>query len=507
MRALLSAPLMGLRRLGEDLAIRGMVPMLIVSVAAAVFGTGYLWTSHVLPTKWVVVIQIGVALVSLAIASGRFERIFFVTMMTAIPINPDIFWHPTPPPPLGTEVLGISFIEILLIGLYAAWFFRIALERPSLRELWPIGTLPLLAMIGWAALSMVNAPRLDYALFLLAAFLKSLLWFFYVANHVRTPRDLRIVVTCLAVGLLLETAFCLAQHVAGQPLGLGFFGERLSAKQVELLASKVFRVGGTLGHPNSLGAYIAGVLPVMMAMCLAAVPKRLRMLAMAACAGGSVALVLSFSRSAWVAAALCFVLLVAWLLADRTRRNRVLPIALISVVICLALSAFAPLIKARWTEDDNGSTVSRFSQFRVTNQMIQAHPWLGVGLNHYTYAVHLYETYVVDNKRGMVYLMAGRVHNVLLMTAAESGIPILIWLSWFLLRVAWTGWCSIRRSRDELVRFALMGMLLGLFARILHDTFHTGNLALNPYLWVFTAILAASPRIVAAERAPSEAAV
>jgi O-antigen ligase len=385
-----------------------------------------------------------------------------------------------------------------------AWIIRLPLERPTFQQLVPPGSLPLMCLIGWAALSIFNARFPLYSVFMLVSLCKSVLWFLYLAAHVKTREDIRTIVICLSIGLLLETVFAAAQHVAGSPLGLDFFGERTKMKEVELAASQVFRVGGTLGHPNSLGGYVAGALPVVMALSLSEVPKRLRLLAIAASAGGTLTLILTYSRSAWLAGLLSFAVLVGWLLSNRQTRRRVVPIAVVAAVLCTVMAGFAPLIKARWTEDDDGSTTSRFSQFRMAGQMIEQHPWLGVGLNHYPALVHLYETYVEDDKPGMVYEHTGRVHNVFLLTIAESGIPMVLWLGLFLLTATWRGWRAITRSKDELLRFTLFGMILGLYAKLLHDAFHTGNLAINPFLWVFTAILIAGERIAVREAAAAK---
>lgn len=466
----------------------------IINAAAAgllavITALGLLWSTIHLSPSWIVVLIGGAALFTLAVASGRFERFMLGLLFLLIPINPDVNLHPIPDPPIGVQLLGVSVIDLILVALYGAWIIRLVTRADDARIEWPAGLGALVAFLGWGALSIINAREPALSVYMLVAILKCILWFFYLANHVKTRRDVELVMACLLIGLILESFFAFAQHAAGSPLGLSAFGERTQAKEVELDASRVFRVGGTLGHPNALGGYLAAVLPVAMALSLADIGRRFRALSVAAAACGSVALILTYCRSAWLAVALMVMVLIGWLLADRTRRRRLVPVFVVMTALCGVLGMFAPTIKARWTEDDQGSTISRLSQFRIAGLMISQHPILGVGLNHYTVVNHLYETYVDADKRGMVFIYPGRVHSIFLLTAAEMGVMSLLVLGWFLWVTCRRGLRKVAASRDELIRFACMGMMLGLAARIMHDGFHTGNITTITILWIFPALL------------------
>jgi len=480
--------------------------LLGVACAAAITAGALLLVLQIkLETKWIVAFAAALCSFWMIVATGRVDQVLYCLFFLLIPINPDVTVRDVPMSAIGAQAITISATDLLLIALYVIWLVQRMSQQESEERLWPPGATALVLLIGWAGLSIFNARDPSLGINLLVEMTKSFMYFFYVADRVKTRKDLKTVVICLMIGVVLESLFAFAQYKAGSPLGLDALGERSHAKEMELEDSNIFRVGGTLGHPNALGGYLAAVLPVAMAMCMAAVSNRDRLIYLGASLLGAVTMVLTFCRSAWVAIALAVMGLGGWLLGDRSRRGRMVPVLGVGILMCLVLAAFTPLIIARMTDNDKGSTMSRVPQYKVALTMIKAHPILGVGLNNYTRCIQLYETYVGGDRVGMVFTFQGRVHSIYLLTVGESGLPMLLFLGWFVWIVVRRGWRKIHEASDDLVHLALMGMWLGFGARFLHDGFHTGNLIENPFLWIYSALLISPYRFDDEEAPPAEA--
>lgn len=473
---------------------------LLVTLLAAASGMAVLWATKALEGKWFIAFVAGLSVFGAALASGRFERFLLGLLFLVIPVNVDIHFTLGTPRELlyylskGTQRLGFSAIDLILCCLYAAWIARLLVERRVSRRVWPAGATALACLIGWAALSLINARQPWLSFVLLADFVKAFLLFFYLANHIKTREDLWLVARCLIAGLILESLIACAQHLAGSNLGLQALGERRAPKEFVMGGEKMFRIGGTLGHPNSLGGYLATVLPVVWAIMMARLRLAWRLVVAAASVLGTGVLVLTLSRSAWLGAAVAAVALGGWWMGHDRRHSRLLPLLGFVAILVVTLTAFAPLIVGRWVEDDRGSATSRIPQMRIAWSIIQDHPIVGIGLNNYDTISHMHKVYIADSSTRALLsrqAIAIHTHNVFLLLAVEIGLMGLFFVGWFLWVVARRAWRRITTTPDELPRLILMGMALGLFARLWHDATHTGHLTTNIFFWIYPAILVA----------------
>ena len=471
----------------------------IVWLAALALGAVLLGSMRTMEAKWMIAIVGTLLFWGIAILTGRVERFLLGFLFFCIPLNADfqIFkevtvWHGINLP-TGTPQMGISVIDLTLMALYPLWIGRLLAGRRR-AVLWPGGASFAVGLIAWGALSMLNSPSLQLSFFLLFNYAKAFLLFFYVANNVRTREDFLLAARCLVAGMAVEGLIACAQQFAGGNLGLEALGERKVEKELEILADVRFRTGGTLGHPNALGGYLASVLPVALAMYLAPEGRdKGSFRTLIALGIGALALIFSLSRSAWLTAGLACIALLVWTAAQEKRRFRWQPVLGLLLLGGIAAIPFAPLISARWEEDDRGSTYSRIPQTQIAMEMIRNHPVIGVGLNNQGVTFHRYETYVVDPRtRGRVFEQKGRFHNMFLQMASEIGLVGFAWFAVFMASVVRLGWRRSRRCPDLQVRWVLMGVLFGLLARVLHDTVHTGEVAVTPQLWMYSGLLAAS---------------
>jgi len=210
--------------------------------------------------------------------------------------------------------------------------------------------------------------------------------------------------------------------------------------------------------------------------------------AVAFCASG-LAVLLSFSRSAWLSFAIAVMLafFVAW------RRREIAPIAWFTgavgaVVLSLALGALAEPIYQRIAHGDDGATDSRLRMIDLALDLYAEHPLIGVGPGEFSEAALLsYPVSFKENEwvplgaRPMVptvgrlevvrLVQPGKetltsplpVHNKYFLTLTELGaVGLLLWLWLYahLLREAWL--CA--GAHDPLLRYMGLGCLAAVVA-------------------------------------------
>ena len=169
------------------------------------------------------------------------------------------------------------------------------------------------------------------------------------------------------------------------------------------------RVAGTLGSPNTAGSYLAPMLLLAISIFVARVRTPLQRLVPFAIVLGAVALIQTFSRGAWLAFAVAFVGLLALFSAKRMISRRIVVIAAVAAIIALA---FGQAVADRFTRDGTASVETRAALFDTSVEMIQDHPFLGVGANNFVVALPAYReltgfAYIPHNKLALVWAEAG----------------------------------------------------------------------------------------------------
>jgi O-antigen ligase len=305
----------------------------------------------------------------------------------------------------------------------------------------------------------------------------------------------------LALGIVLQAVVALPQFTLGRTLGLRTLGE-VSANAA-WPGSSVVKVGpeswlrayGFAQHPNLLGGCLMAMLLVVAGHYLAQQGwKRLPLLVVLG--AGCLALLLTFSRAAWLGTILGSA--VAAMLLRHGRGLQAGPMsrsaaALLSVVALVAIAFVAlngPLLQSRFgltveaTEID--SLQARKTQVLPALTLIRMRPLLGIGLGNYATALYALVPDMVE---------AGRVYQpvffVPLLVTAELGVAGgLLWL--WLIAAPWPE--LRRRCREGPVSYwwaGLSGALLALAVVSFFDfyvwTSHQGPLL----LWIVLGLWAA----------------
>jgi len=177
----------------------------------------------------------------------------------------------------------------------------------------------------------------------------------------------------------------------------------------------------------------------------------------------SLALLLGFTRSIWLASAGAgMYLLWFW--------KRALVAVLPGVLLLIALLApasirerFSSLLKPGKLD----SNQHRLVTWRTGLEMIRAHPWFGIGPEEVKLQFNSYVP--ADIPRPLPEGWYGHLHNIYLQYAAERGIPTMLMMLWLLGQVLWDCVTRVRRlpPRRQDLKFVLHGAVAVVIATMI----------------------------------------
>jgi O-antigen ligase len=336
-------------------------------------------------------------------------------------------------PPLGLAPLYVDYFLLLLPLLWTILWWLVlglpgfrALLRDPLRRVWALLVM-LLALWSYASLMWAFMRDLHPEVGATAALQFAVVLLFAVVIASAGPPP-RAIIGALVVGLVFNAIITVLQAATQAPIGLRILGEFPSyawspgASVVVAPGWRWLRPSGLLPHPNALaGTLLAGVI----AAALLVLTRRalIRWIGVIALPLGFGALLLTFSRAAWIglAAAAFAVLPLVWTLIRR-RFNSQLLLAILGVIaVTIAfVIPYRPLLGARVGEGEQSIELRSVSDRIVFTEFalrsIQETPILGIGIGNFPWRT----SYMLV---GTGYDLRGdNVHNVLLSAWAELGL-------------------------------------------------------------------------------------
>ena len=365
---------------------------------------------------------------------------------------------------VGLEVSVLDFVALMLIA--GALFAR----RDRARLFWPASLGPMLAYLAWCTVSVLAAePRL-FGAFELSKLVRGILLFLAVALYVRERRQHVLLLSALASVAVLEALTALKDHYL---LGL-------------------YRIGATLGHPNSLSLYSCMITPVLVSASVAKLPRWLKLLTAAGALSALLCVILTVSRTGVVTVVLvglgALLASVDFRLTAKKAAVGVLGLLVVGGMFFKAKDSLLGRFQERSLSMEYGDegTEGRGVYLRLAKEIFRDHP-LGIGLNNWSYAVS--GTY--GPRIGMFYVpyegtdtrpdqeipwgsaldnaQAAPAHNLLALTLGELGLPgvallVALWLRWF-----WLGAVFLRPRSAELAPRLAVGLLFGVGAAFLQS--------------------------------------
>lgn len=330
--------------------------------------------------------------------------------------------------------------DVLIVILLILWILRWSKLRLPAKWIWQPMVLWLawITISGWYGLDWQNSLQQSVHYWLMFG------WLLYLFNNVK---DLRQIFGPFIWGVVLQAVWGIAQFIGNHDLGMQILGESpLGPNQGGVAvvgdeARRQIRAQGLLPHPNMLGGLLVfSILPLAWLYRKVGKKQKYWLLAVAVLAG--IALVLSFSRTSWVAALV--IMLVMVFVAIWKKRERFIWLPLL--VLLLGAGAAAGW---QWSNvAGRFSTESRLEQKSVEDrvesveswkQVVSGHEFAGVGTGNYTQALIQLE----PDQLAWTYKP---IHNIYLLIMAETGaVGLAIWL-WMVIVIGWLWLKLVRRD-------------------------------------------------------------
>ena len=357
--------------------------------------------------------------------------VLVVILLFTLPFNIDRVINLSPEHTGGAKGLIVSLNGIAIFLLYLLLLAeQIRQRNREFHGFWPL-VWPFWAMTLMCVISMAGAANRMFSLYEILEVIKMGCIFLYLANYVQQMGKLKFVLFFLFCGLFLECGVALAQKAAGNPLNLNVLGAGDLAAIQQMGQSSVFRMGGTLGGANALAWYLDYLLPLAAAFIFYPLSRIIRTGLLASLGAGCIVLFLTLSRGGWLG----FIAGLTVLLIFQIKKTALFKQIFIVIFVLLSMGLSALLlfgvqnpVRTRLTSDDNSSAYIRIPLMRVAYHMIKARPLTGHGVNNYVLAHSSYD----DTDEQVTIVFPYPVHNFYLQLAAETGLPGLLFLFWFL---------------------------------------------------------------------------
>lgn len=288
----------------------------------------------------------------------------------------------------------------------------------------------------------------------------------------------------IAQALLAIIQFFTQSVVGNKWLGMAtHLAAQGGASVIEFSNGRFLRAYGSFGWPNSLGIYLAIVWLVGFLIYLklfANTTPKIKKLKILVFIGELIILLglfLSFSRAAWIAAAVGLVIfLIIEFFKERADFKKVINLVFVNLGFAIILVLiFKPLLFARLDFNnrlENRSLSERSEQFLDSQEFIKDNFWLGVGAGNYTTA--LFKKY--PNLNAWDYQPA---HNIYLLSLVELGV-LAAALYWAL--VFWI-FKYVSKNNPESLGIITALLIFGLFDHWLFSLY-TGVL----FFWLILAV-------------------
>ncbi|PJE57863.1 MAG: hypothetical protein COU81_03655 [Candidatus Portnoybacteria bacterium CG10_big_fil_rev_8_21_14_0_10_36_7] len=313
--------------------------------------------------------------------------------------------------------------DVFLLATVFLWALRV---RGKILE-FDIVNVVLLFFLLWNLLSIIVSENYGISIYRLIKFFELTVFFWYVRGNIyqyyKTSKLEKIIWIIIASGLV-QVVVAGWQFINQRAIGLIVLDESPIAPDVAGVAKlaeegvKIVRSYGLLPHPNILGAFL--LLGVALCLILVFIYKRSNflnnILPLVSLAILMLGIFFSFSR--YIILSLLLMLIMLIILPNISLATKGWnKVKVISIYLFAFLSfglVFKTELFSRFTTINQGYGLSsRILYNQVAEQLILAHPLLGVGVGNYVWTV----------RNSMQYAWQVQpVHNIFLLIASEGGV-------------------------------------------------------------------------------------
>ena len=381
----------------------------------------------------------------------------------------------------GAAGIMISAFDMVLLLLYLLWFAELSSKNKRNVRFFPEISIPTILLILVACLSMLRAEHPLLSLYELIEIIKMYLAFFYLANNIRTKKEVEFIAVILIACLLFEGFLGWAQHRTDTPLFPTALG---GPKFVDS------RVKGTWVSYNDFAWCLTFFIPLSFSLIGSQIKLTSKIICFCALVLGTGSLLWTNSRAGWISLGIAW-FFVGVLVFSKIKVKKV--IVNTAIVLILAIILAIPLyprlygkIYGRFAGQDGGSAISRFPQFEVAYNIIKDNPILGIGLNNYSKVMWGYDT----TEEGLGEFTIYPVHNIFMHLAAEIGIFGAAMFFVLILVIFYTGLNYIIIGEGFTV-YMIIGLLAGILAFLSHGLYDTASIGSKMFMffWCFAGII------------------
>lgn len=319
--------------------------------------------------------------------------------------------------------------------------------------------------------------------------IKMLLFMVIMVSSVRTPGELKLLLYCICVSVLLQVVIVNLSAVSGSVIKIS---SKLSGQLMAFSGSNeqtYLRATGTVGHVNQEAGFLTFFGIPLLALLFS--PGRFwKTAGLITIAGAVVAVGLTFSRSAWLSLTIGItaVLVTAFVTGALRFRHWIYAVPFLLIGTALLPVIGKPALD-RLVFGDEGATSSRTRSLLLAKDLFIIHPVTGVGAGNFSRAAL---TFFPPEKRTVTWLkpkdtarvnwiysgrlettrvtIAGRqydiplpVHNKYMLVMTELGVVGLILFLWFQYRIFVHIKTSLKCG-DKMIKWLAMGMAGAFFA-------------------------------------------
>jgi putative inorganic carbon (hco3(-)) transporter len=392
-------------------------------------------------------LALGIAIAIIPLAQieqviGITGGIFVVGIILAEPvIGLGLTLFAAPFGPLENITLGLPIEsgQIILLVTIGAWLARMILERRMLltagRIFWPLALFIVVGMLSFFVSRSFElwAKECVKWIEVLIVYLLAL------SEAKRSPRARNILITAVLLSALFQAC-----------LGIYQFGLRgVGPKEFSILGARFFRAYGTFEQPNPFGGYMGLTWPFAFGVAIFYFQKLIQLLrahrervtvlrasfaflfASSVSLLALIALILSWSRGAWLGAGAAAIVMLFALIRRPFLTLAILGLIVVTILSFNLIELLPPSLLSRLTDftkefssldvrgvtvaADNFSLIERLAHWQAAQNMIVNNPYLGVGFGNYGAAYEQYRTLNWLNP-------LGHAHNYYLNIFAETGL-------------------------------------------------------------------------------------
>lgn len=353
----------------------------------------------------------------------------------------------------STRGVEISYLDLLAIVLLISSL--VVRSREGKKMFWPPSLGLLVAYFFWCLINVAvfSDPKI-FGVFELTKLMRAMLLFVAVCAYVRSPREVNLFVWALVGTIFYEAAICLRDRYVFH----------------------IHRIRGTLGHPNSLSMYALQCLPIFITSFFAKdISQKLRIACVLAFVAAAGCVLLTISRTGFAAMVLlscaAFGLGTGFKLSVRNVALASLGLMLVSLMVVKSWDTIMSRLGGFDLQEEYLEEGDRGSYFRQAKPAISEHPFTGVGLNNWSWAISkTYGPQAGFNMEPYTSLYSAPAggwqvapaHNFFLLTLTELGLPGMLLLMLFLIQSMWIGGSALFQRQDNLLKLMRLGVFLSL---------------------------------------------